>query len=147
MKKLATTLAAALLALPAAALDYERREAQGTVDVVVSELETMIATMGFNIFATVPHSKGAESVDMELNDAALIIFGNPRGGTPLMQQDIHAGLVLPLKVLVYADDEGQTWVAWQDVDDMFDGLGVDDDHPVLENIEMTMENLAAEAAD
>ena len=142
------TLAATLaMALPAAALDVERREALGTVDVVLHDLENAIATIGFNIFAIVPHSKGAESVGMELNDAALIIFGSPTGGTPLMQQDIHGGLVLPLKMLVYADDGGQTWVAWQDVDDMFDGLGIDMESEQIANIRMTMENLAAEAAD
>lgn len=147
MLKFASLAAAALMALPAMALDVERREAQGTVDVVVEELQHAIGTAGFNIFAVVPHSKGAESVGMELNDAALIIFGNPKGGTPLMQEDIHAGLVLPLKILVYADDEGQTWVAWQEVDDMFDDLNVPSDHPVLGNIEMAMERFAAEAAD
>ena len=146
MHRLLATALAATLALPAAALDFERRQADGTVDVVVEQLQTVIATMGFNIFAVVPHSKGAESVDMALNDASLIIFGNPMGGTPLMQQDIHAGLVLPLKLLVYADENGQTWVAWEDVGDMFSGLNIDMSSDQIENIAMTFENLAAEAA-
>lgn len=146
MLKYLATAAALAFALPAAALDVERRQVEGEVDVVIADLENAIATAGFNIFAIVPHSDGAASVDMQLNDSALIIFGNPMGGTPLMQQDIHAGLVLPLKILVYKDDEGNTWVAWQDVDDMFDDLNIDDDSDQIENIEMAMEQFAEEAA-
>ena len=63
------------------------------------------------------------SVDMALQDAELVIFGNPKLGTPALQQDIKAGLVLPLRVLIH-DEGGTTMITYETVDSMFDGLDI-----------------------
>lgn len=108
-----------------AGADIIRTEAVGSVEDVTSRIEEAVTGAGATVFAKVPHSKGAQSVGMALNDATLVIFGNPKLGTPALQQDIHTGLILPLRVLVYADDDGQTWIAYEDIPAMFNGFAVE----------------------
>ena len=84
-----------------------RVEAAGTVAEAADRLVAAVEDAGARVFARVDHGGGAASVDMELADAELLIFGNPMLGTPVLQADIRSGLVLPLRVLVY-DDGGQT---------------------------------------
>jgi len=122
MKKLIAALVAGVIAMPAWA-DYVRVEASGSVEEVADRLVAAVEGAGAKVFARVPHSKGAMSVDMELQDAELVIFGNPALGTPALQQDIRAGLVLPLRVLVH-DDGGQTVLTYESVDAMFEGLEI-----------------------
>ncbi len=125
MKTFFAIAVALFAALPAWA-EYIRVEAQGSVTEVSDRLVAAVEGAGAKVFARVPHSKGAMSVEMELQDAELIIFGNPALGTPALQQDIRAGLVLPLRVLVH-DDGGQTVLTYQSVDAMFEGLDIAED--------------------
>ena len=103
--------------------DYVRVEAEGSVAEVSERLVAAVEGAGAKVFARVPHSKGAMSVEMELQDAELVIFGNPKLGTPALQADIRAGLVLPLRVLVH-DDGGQTVLTYESVDAMFEGMDI-----------------------
>lgn len=104
----ATVLATALAAAPALADGHMMRvEAAGSVAEAADRLEAAVSGAGAKVFARVNHGGGAASVDMELADSELLIFGNPKLGTPVLQADIRSGLVLPLRVLVY-DDDGQT---------------------------------------
>jgi len=74
-----------------------------TVDV----LQQAIQEKGFKIFNTIDHAAGAESAGMMLRPTTLIIFGNPNGGTPLMNCDQRMGIILPLKILVWEDEQKQ----------------------------------------
>ena len=107
----------------AALADYVRVEAEGSVQEVSDRLVAAVEGAGATVFARVPHSKGAASVDMDLQDAELVIFGNPKLGTPALQADIRAGLVLPLRVLVH-DEGGQTVLTYESVEAMFEGLDI-----------------------
>ncbi|MEQ9040528.1 MAG: DUF302 domain-containing protein [Silicimonas sp.] len=100
---------------------------------------------GATVFARVPHSKGAMSVEMELQDAELVIFGNPKLGTPALQADIRAGLVLPLRVLVH-DAGGQTTITYESVDAMFEGLDIPADAAFRGAMAGALENLTGAAA-
>lgn len=122
MKSVIISIMLAVFSTPALA-EYMRVEAKGSVSEVADRFVAVVEGAGANVFARVPHSKGAKSVDMELQDAELIIFGNPKLGTPALQQDIRAGLVLPLRVLVH-DDGGQTVLTYESVDAMFEGLDI-----------------------
>ncbi len=104
----------------------------------MKRLETSVVTAGATVFAKVDHGAGAESVGSPVGASQLLIFGNPQLGTPAIADDPLAGLVLPLKVLVYADDEGRTWIAYEEVEGMFDGLSIDDDAEYVENIETVL---------
>lgn len=126
MRRLICTAAMALgLATPALA-DIETVAAKGSVPEVMDRLESAVEDEGATVFARVDHAKGAASVDLPLEDSQLLIFGNPQLGTLPQQQDARAGLFLPLRVLVYSED-GETKIAWQEPEEMFDDLDIDDD--------------------
>lgn len=139
-------LAAALTALGTGAMaEMIVKDANGTVGEAMDRLEAAVTGAGATVFARVDHGRGARSVDMELADAQLLIFGNPMLGTPVMQQDIRAGLVLPLHVLIY-DNEGQTVITYEDIDGMMAGLDVDRDAEVFTRVEGALNNLTNAAA-
>jgi uncharacterized protein (DUF302 family) len=82
------------------------------------------AGAGLTIFAEVDHQKNAVEVGMDLGPCLLLIFGNPRAGTPLMQKDPVWGIDLPFKALIWTDADG-TWFGWNDPQWLADrhGLG------------------------
>ncbi len=126
--KFVSAVCALVLSVTPALADYVSVEAEGTVQETADRLVAAVEGAGATVFARVPHSKGAMSVDMELQDAELVIFGNPKLGTPALQQDIKAGLVLPLRVLVH-DEGGKTMLTYESVDAMFEGLDIAADAP------------------
>ena len=144
MRVFVAAVVSAFVAVPAWA-EYIRVEASGSVAEVSDRLVAAVEGAGATVFARVPHSKGAMSVDMELQDAELVIFGNPTLGTPALQQDIRAGLVLPLRVLVH-DDGGQTVLTYESVNAMFEGLEVSPDAEFRAKMTGALANLTAAAA-
>ena len=80
----------------------------------MDRLEAEIRAKGLNVFARVDHAAGAEEAGLELRPTNLIIFGNARGGTPLMQASQTAGIDLPLKMLVWQDAAGKTWLSYNE---------------------------------
>jgi uncharacterized protein (DUF302 family) len=80
----------------------------------MDRLADAVAEHGFNVVARVDHAAAAAHVGMELRATEVLIFGNPRLGTPLMQASKTLGIDLPLKAMVWQDDEGKTCVAYQD---------------------------------
>lgn len=77
-------------------------------------LETAIRSRGLTVFARIDHAAGASAVGLELRPTELVVFGNARGGTPLMQLNQTIGIDLPLKVLVWQDAAGTTWLSYND---------------------------------
>jgi uncharacterized protein (DUF302 family) len=86
------------------------RSAKATLD----RLAAALAEKGVTIFARVDHGGGAAAVGMSLRPTELLIFGNPKGGTPLMQEAQSAGIDLPLKALAWEDASGQAWLGYND---------------------------------
>jgi len=80
----------------------------------MSRLEAAVKAKGLTIFAHVDHAAGAAAVGMPLRPTDLLIFGNAKGGTPLMQAAQTTGIDLPLKVLVWQDAAGDTFVSYND---------------------------------
>jgi uncharacterized protein (DUF302 family) len=80
----------------------------------MDRLEDQIQTRGLNVFAHIDHAAGAAEVGLTLRPTDLIIFGNARGGTPLMQSAQTVGVDLPLKALVWEDAAGRTWVSYNE---------------------------------
>ena len=79
---------------------------------LISRLEAALAAKGVTVFARIDHGAGAAAVGLPLRPTIVLIFGNPAAGTPLMQAVPASGLDLPLKVLVWEDAQGKTWVAY-----------------------------------
>lgn len=81
----------------------------------IDRLEAALRAKDITVFARVDHAAGAASVGMPLRPTELIIFGNPKAGTPLMQANQTAGLDLPLKVLAWEAADGKVWLTYNDV--------------------------------
>jgi uncharacterized protein (DUF302 family) len=77
-------------------------------------LEAAVKARGFTVFAHIDHAAGAAEVGLMLRPTDLLIFGNPKGGTPLMQSLQTVGIDLPLKALVWQDERGTTWLSYND---------------------------------
>jgi uncharacterized protein (DUF302 family) len=84
-----------------------------TVPETVACCLELLHARGITLFAVVDHSGAAESVGLTLRDTKVVVFGNPKGGTPVMEAVPLAALDLPLKILVW-DDEGTTKVSYLD---------------------------------
>ena len=76
----------------------------------VERLKALLAQKGIELFAHVDHAAGAEKVGLSLRPTQVLIFGNPKAGTPLMQSRQSIGLDLPLRVPVWEDEEGKPWL-------------------------------------
>lgn len=80
----------------------------------MDRLAAEIAARGMTVFARIDHTAGAADVGLSLRPTELLIFGNAKGGTPLMQADQTIGIDLPLKALVWEDAAGKTWLSYND---------------------------------
>jgi len=80
----------------------------------MDRLVAEINAKGMNVFARIDHAAGAAEVGLTLRPTELIIFGNARGGTPLMQSVQTVGIDPPLKVLVWQDAESKTWLSYNE---------------------------------
>jgi uncharacterized protein (DUF302 family) len=77
-------------------------------------LEAAVEAKGMTVFARIDHAAGAAEVGLSLRPTELLIFGNAKGGTPLMQFIQTIGIDLPLKALVWQDAAGDTWLSYDD---------------------------------
>ena len=84
------------------------------VTTTANNIKNIVTSKGLNVFAIINHSGNAKMVDMKLNESKMIIFGNAKLGTALMQQDMTVGLDLPLRILVYKDSDGEVKMAYRD---------------------------------
>jgi uncharacterized protein (DUF302 family) len=80
----------------------------------MKRLEAEVKAKGLTVFAHVDHAAGAAAVGLALRPTDLLIFGNAKGGTPLMQSAQTIGIDLPLKALVWQDESGTTWLSYND---------------------------------
>ena len=91
------------------------RSSHGPAD-TMSRLEAEVRAKGLTVFARIDHAAGAAGAGLSLGPTELLIFGNAKGGTPLMQADQTIGIDLPLKALVWQDASGDTWLSYNDPD-------------------------------
>ena len=91
-----------------------RIKSNHSVSGTLNKLEAVLKKKGMTIFKRVSHSDGAAKVSMKLRDTELLIFGNPKVGTPLMLCQQTVALDLPQKALAYEDKKGQVWLAYND---------------------------------
>jgi len=80
----------------------------------MNRLETTVMAKGLTVFARIDHAAGASAAGFSLRPTEVLIFGNAKGGTPLMQAVQTVGIDLPLKALVWQDATGDTWLSWND---------------------------------
>ncbi len=90
----------------------------------LDRLEKLLQSKGIQIFARLDHSGEAHRVGLHMNPTQLLIFGNPKGGTPVMVAAPTAAIDLPLKALAWQDDAGQVWLSWNDPEYIRQRFGV-----------------------
>jgi uncharacterized protein (DUF302 family) len=83
-----------------------------TVDEIVDKLKDVLQAKGITLFALIDHSGEAEKAGMTMRTTKLLIFGNPKAGTPLMIAAPSMAIDLPLKILVWEDREGKAWISY-----------------------------------
>ena len=91
----------------------------------MDRLAAAVTTRGISIMARIDHAAAAAAVGMALGPTEVLIFGNPRAGTPLMQAVQTIGIDLPLKALFWQDEGGTTWLAYDDPQWLAQRHGID----------------------
>ncbi|MGC1321953.1 MAG: DUF302 domain-containing protein [Candidatus Udaeobacter sp.] len=100
----------------------------------MDQLATEILAREMKVFARIDHAAGAAEVGLTLRPTELIIFGNARGGTPLMQSVQTIGIDLPLKALVWEDAAGKTWISYNEPGWIAHRHGVTNADPIVNKL-------------
>jgi uncharacterized protein (DUF302 family) len=103
-----------------------------TVDETVTRLESVLTERGVRVFALIDHSGEAEKIGMKMRPTKLVIFGNPKGGTPVMVAAPTLAIDLPLKALIWEDEGGKVWVSYNSPEYLQQRHGVPED--LIKNI-------------
>lgn len=115
-----------------------------SVKETMARLEAVVKQKGMAIFARIDHAAGAAKVGKKLPPTALLIFGNPQGGTPFMECAQSVGIDLPLKALVWQDAAGAVWLGYNDPAFLARRHGVPD-CPVVQIIDKALAGFAQQA--
>jgi len=109
---------------------------QSAYDVKTSldRLEEVLKNKGIIVISRIDHAANAEKVDMELRPTALLIFGNPKAGTVLMQMNPAIGVDLPMKALAWEDENGQTWLVYPSMEALAERHGIDPNVEVVQKM-------------
>ena len=97
----------------------------------INRLQSILKKKGITIFARVSHTKGAKKVKLKLRPTELLIFGNPKLGTPVMQSNQKMGIDLPMKALAWKDAKGQVWLTYNDPAYMAKRHGITDKDDIV----------------
>ena len=122
-------------------------KSQHTVAQTADKLEEILTGKGMTIFARVNHSAGAAKVGQELRDTELVIFGNPQSGTPLMQCAQQVAIDLPMKALVWKDEQGAVWLSYNDPAYLAQRHNMQGCEAVLEKISGALANFSKAATE
>src|SRR5262249_47492852 len=109
-------------------------------------LKALLAQKGIEVFADIDHAAGARTVGLSLRPTQVLIFGNPKAGTPLMQCRPTIGLDLPLRVLIWEDGAGQAWLTYRRVADLARQHRVTDRDEAIQALDSGLGALARAAA-
>ena len=141
---LATTI---LIGSAAAGLAADRiaKTSPHSVSETMDRLEAAVTGAGATVFARIDHSAGAQSVGLELPPAEVLIFGNPKLGTPAMQDGLTAGLDLPLRVLAYADAQGRVQVIYHAPADLAAAHGLPEGAKYIQMMTGALDKLTGKA--
>ena len=113
----------------------------------MDRLEAEISAKGMTVFARIDHGAGAAEAGLELRPTELIIFGNARGGTPLMQSVQTVGIDLPLKGLVWQDAANTTWLSYNEPGWIAQRHNIADAERVVNSMGTALSAMARTAAD
>ena len=112
-----------------------------SVATTIDRLATIMEKKGITVFARIDHAAGAAKIDAKLPPTQLLIFGNPKLGTPLMQSNQKVGLALPLKALAWEDEMGKTWLGYTKPSVIAERFEISDRAAVIEKMTGALDKL------
>lgn len=113
----------------------------------MGRLEAGIRAQGMQIFVRIDHAAGAAAVGLDLRPTEVVLFGNARAGTPLMQLEQTLGIDLPLKALVWQDATGKTWLSYDEPQWLVQRHGIGDQaERIVERMAAALGKVANDAA-
>lgn len=138
-----------LLALPAALLALTTAASAAMIDkpsphdvpTTIDRLEAAVEAAGAAVIARVDHSGAAEGAGMELRPTQLLIFGNPKVGTPVMQAAQTMSVVVPLRVAAYEDVDGEVHVIYENMGDVAMTYGLDPESEAVQTVAGALDKL------
>ena len=144
MRQLFLSLIAILFFVSSAAADTGLVSVKSSYSVkkTADRLESILSEKGMTVFIRINHAEGASKVGKKLRPTELIIFGNPKVGTPLMQCSQTVAIDLPQKALIYEDEAGQVWLTYNDPKYLATRHGISECAEVLKKIENALRNFA-----
>ena len=111
---------------------------------IVARLEKTLQSRGITVFARIDHAANAAAVGLILRPTTLLVFGDPRSGTHLMQVAQTAGFDLPLRALVWTDAQDETWLGYTDVASLAAKHAIAVDDATVAAIDTVLARIAAE---
>ena len=143
MRQAIITLLAITMLAPAAfaGTGLVTKKSAHSVAQTLDRLEGALKDKGIVVFARIDHTAGAKKAGMSLRSTELLIFGNPKLGTPLMQSKQTIGIDLPLKVLAWEDENGQVWLTYNAPDFLANRHGITDRAQVLTKMTEALQKL------
>jgi uncharacterized protein (DUF302 family) len=127
IKTFVTTVGISALLATTAVADLVKKQSPHSVQMTMDKLEAAVGKAGAGVAARVDHAAAAKSVDIDIAPNQVLIFGNPKIGSPIFAQNPAAGLDLPIRVVVYQDTAGDTIVAYHDPKDFAASVGLSPD--------------------
>ena len=115
------------------------------VKATADRLENILNQKGMTVFIRINHSAGARKVGKTLRPTELVVFGNPKVGTPLMQCSQSVAIDLPQKALIWQDDKGQVWLSYNDPNYLDQRHGLTGCAQVIKKVEKALSNFATAA--
>ena len=112
------------------------------VKTTVDRLDNILREKGMTVFIRINHAEGAQKVGKKLRPTELVIFGNPKVGTPLMQCGQSVGIDLPQKALIWQDEAGQVWLSYNDPKYLASRHSIKECGEIIKKIEKALGNFA-----
>jgi len=121
------------------------KQSKHSVAITMDRLEAAVKEKGIGVVARVDHAAAAKKVDLALKPTQVLIFGNPKLGTPLMQSNPQIGLDLPLKALVWEDAAGKVWVGYTAPADLVGRYHIGDRAEVVKKMTGALDQITTQA--
>jgi uncharacterized protein (DUF302 family) len=141
--------AAAIVVIPSMAWTADNRmvakKSPHSVAATLDRLAAVLTARGIGIAARVDHAAAAQKIGQPLKPTQVLMFGNPKLGTPLMQSNRRIGVDLPMKVLAWEDDGGQVWVAYTKPDVLKSEYAIGGRDDIFNEMSQALDKLTDEA--
>lgn len=123
------------------------KSSQYSVPETLDRLEALLKEKGMTVFARIDHAAEAEKVGLKMPPTQLLIFGNPKGGTPLMVAAPTVAIDLPLKALAWQDDKGKVWLSYNRASYLKERHKIKGKDDAIKKLDEALANFIAKAAE